>query len=246
MKKLIAVAAALGAVGCTPAYNRAALREELQESRLVIVDDPDVFQAGQARPQLPLPFRMAVVPPTVMNTCSYGVPEEMEGERREILACGDKLRAAGIISDLVLIPEMLIGRSVRNGEFYRDLRVAAARLQADAVLVLRSVSDVESYINPLGVLDITLVGMVVLPGHHKDALTIVEGVLLDNRNQYVYLALSAEGMGSTFGPLASIEARPAIRRSRVAALKCFGDKLVQEAGRASLDGLGSRYATPGK
>lgn len=246
MKKLTALMALLVLVGCTTAPNRTSMQQELEETRLVWVDDPDVFQVQQIRPQLPLPFRLAVVPPSLMHHDRYGTPGETDGERREILAWGDKLRDAGIISELILIPEMLVTHQGRNPEFCRDLRVAAARLGADAILVLRSVSDVSSYINPLGILDVTLVGMVVVPGHHKDALTIVEGMLLDNRNQYVYLTVSAEGSGSTFGPLASIDAHPAVRRSRVAALKCFGDKLVAAAGRAPFDPAGPRYGTPGK
>ena len=56
--------------------------------------------------------------------------------------------------------------------------------------------------------------MFLTPGHNKDALTIVEGMLVDNRNQYAYFAGSAEGTGTTMAPLASIEAKDAIHESR--------------------------------
>ncbi len=246
MRTLIALAAVLAAVGCSPAYNRTVMEQELQDTRQILVDDIDVLRAGEVRPQLPLPFRLAVVPPSVMNVRHWGVPEELEGERREILAWGDKLRAAGVVSDLVIIPQMLIQTSAPSADLYRQLRVAAARLGADALLILRSATDVDSTVNPLCVLDLTIVGMFVVPGHHKDALTMLEGILVDNRNQFVYLALSAEGTGTACGPLASLDQRTAIQRARVAALKDFGDKLAAAASRVPLDSSGPRYGTPGK
>jgi len=114
------------------------------------------------------------------------------------------------------------------------------------VLILRSVTDVDSYINPLGLLDLTIAGMWLVPGHHKDALTIVEGVLIDNRNQFLYFAGSAEGTGSTFGPLAVIEERDAIRESRRNALHAFGERLARQAREARASVPGPRYETPGK
>jgi rhombotail lipoprotein len=247
MKTLIAIVAALSAAGCAAEFPRTEMQRELeQDGRQILVDDADVLHAGQVRPQLPLPFRMAVVPPSMMNSHRWGVPEELEGERKEIAAWGDRLRAEGVITDLVIIPQMLVRVGNNHPEFYRQLRVAAARLGADALLILNSVSDVDSYVNPLAVLDITIVGMFVVPGHHKDALTMVEGIMVDNRNQFVYLALSAEGTGTTCGTLVSLQERSAIQKSRVAALKNFGDQLVTEARRVPLDGGGPRYGTPGK
>ena len=71
-------------------------------------------------------------------------------------------------------------------------------------------------------------GMSVVPAHQKDALTIVEGMVIDNRNQFVYFAGSSEGMGSTFGPLATVHEQTAIQESRLEALKSFGDILLKE------------------
>src|SRR6185369_13525339 len=149
----------------------------------------------------------------------------MEGERDEILAWGEKLKKEGIVSELLMIPNMLMDLGVtRNGASYvKAVRVAAARLQADAVLFLRSVTDTESYANPLAVLDCTIVGMFLVPGHHREALTILEGMIIDNRNQFLYFASSAEGTGSATAPLAMFDARDAIAESRRNALRAFGD-----------------------
>src|SRR5436190_1151978 len=118
------------------------------------------------------------------------------------------------------------------------------RLQEDAVLILRSLTDTDTYVNPLAVLDVTIVGMFLIPGHHADALTIVEGLVIDNRNQFLYFAASAEGTGSTLGPLAVVEKRDAVGESRRNALRAFGETLVKEAGRARSFVPGPRYDTP--
>jgi len=150
------------------------------------------------------------------------------------------------VSAFMIIPRMLIDASPQHGGGVKAIRMAAARMQADAVLIMRSVTDVDAYINPLGVLDLTLVGLWLAPGHHKDALTIVEGMVIDNRNQFLYFAGSAEGTGSTFGPLAVIEERDAVRESRRNALHAFGERLAKEARAARTHVPGPRYDTPGK
>jgi rhombotail lipoprotein len=212
------------------------------------VDDLDVLQVEQLRPQIQFPIRLAVVPPARLSHPHWHeTTETMKGEQEELDALGEQLKKDGIVSAFMVIPRMLLDHSAaRTGGGLKAIRVAAARMQADAVLIMRSVTDVDSYLNPLGVLDLTLVGMWLIPGHHKNALTIVEGMVIDNRNQYLYFAGSAEGTGSTFGPLAVIEERDAIGESRRNAIHSFGERLSREARHARAAVPGARYETPGK
>ncbi|HLY07975.1 MAG TPA: hypothetical protein VKW04_01600 [Planctomycetota bacterium] len=248
MKILIAVLLGASAAGCSASFDRNAMAASLQQEQPLVFDDADILRVEQARPQLQFPIRLAVFPPSLFNRYTQGgEPRETEGQRAEILAWGETLRQEGIISDLILIPEILTTMTPsRSQGFIKDIRMAAARVQADAVLVLRSTTTVDSYVNPLGLLDLTIVGMFLAPGHHKEALTIVEGLVLDNRNQYVYLAATSEGTGKTMAPLASIDATNAIRESRRAALKSFGDLLVKEARRMHDWVPGPPYPTPGQ
>jgi len=96
----------------------------------------------------------------------------------------------------------------------------------------------------LSVLNLTLVGMVIVPGHHKEALTIIEGVVFDNRNEYVYLVASAEATSVATAPLALLDDRDASRKSRLGALHRFGDALAREAHRFRPGPPGPRYETP--
>jgi len=245
MKILIAILAGVAAAGCSTGFDRQAMNAEMDEEQPLVFDDADVLRAEQARPQLQFPIRLAVVPPTMFNRRGTGDRRETEGQRKEIMAWGDKLRDAGVVSDLFIIPELLLS-TVHTQSYLKDIRIAAARLQADAVLILRSSTDVDSYANLLCALDLTFVGMFVVPAHQKDALTIVEGMVLDNRNQYVYLAGSAEGMGTSFGPLVMVDERSAVRESRIEALKAFGDLLLREGRRLRGGAPGTLYPSAGQ
>jgi len=236
MKRLMALLwIGVSAVGCATGFNAVDMEAALQEERKLFTDDDDVTKIEQLKPQIKAPFRLAVAPPIQVTGRYWHDPRGlMEGERDEILAWGEKLKKEGIVSELLMIPNMLMDLGVtRNGASYvKAVRVAAARLQADAVLFLRSVTDTESYANPLAVLDCTIVGMFLVPGHHREALTILEGMIIDNRNQFLYFASSAEGTGSATAPLAMFDARDAIAESRRNALRAFGDLLLKDGRRA--------------
>jgi rhombotail lipoprotein len=249
MNKILIASAAIActALGCSSGFQRVAMERELQEDRRIVFDDWDVAQVEQLRPQIQFPIRLAVVPPDHhAHRYWQDSRESLKGEQEELDALGEQLKKDGIVSAFMIIPRMLIDMTPPQGSPVKSIRVAAARMQADAVLIMRSVTDVDSYINPLGVLDLTIVGMWLVPGHHKDALTIVEGMVIDNRNQFLYFAGSAEGTGSTFGPLSVIEERDAVRESRLNALHAFGERLAREARQARSTVPGPRYESPGK
>jgi len=236
MKKMIAILwIGASAVGCSSPFSRDEMSAALQEERKLFTDDDDVAKIEQLKPQIKAPFRLAVAPLIQVTGRYWYEPRGMmEGEREEIAAWGEKLKQEGILSELLVIPNMLMDFGVtRNGASYvKAVRVAAARLQADAVLFLRCVTDTESTANPLAFLDITIVGMFLIPGHHRDALTILEGMVIDNRNQFLYFASSAEGTGTATAPLAMFERGDAVAESRRNALKAFGELLLKDGRRA--------------
>jgi len=249
MKKLIGVLLGVLAAGCSFTPDREAMTAAIQEEQPVVFDDADVLRIEQARPQLQFPIRLAVVPPWMFRRYAgaTGEPKSTDGQRAEIVAWGEKLRQEGVVSDLIIIPDILVTMTPSRSQGYvKDIRMAAARVQADAVLVLRSTTTVGSYVNPLCLLDVTIVGMFVAPGHDKDALTLVEGLVFDNRNQYVYMAGTGEGKGTTVAPLASISELDAVKESRCSALRSFGEVLEKELGRMKNVVPGPLYPSPGQ
>lgn len=245
MKLITILIAGLSAVGCTASFNPTSMEERLWGGEKVFTD-LDLARIEQLKPQLPAPFRLAIAPPL---TNDYRLPQEMEGEREAIQAFAAELRKTGVVSDVIVLPKMLLGSSMsgrHTHDYFKAVRVASARVQADAVLIMSSVTDVSSFVNPLAILDVTLVGMVVVPGHHKEALTIIEGMVMDNRNEYLYWVGSAQGTGSTIGTLAHVNAESAARPSRVAALQAFGAALVRDANVLKGRPPGATYSTPGR
>jgi rhombotail lipoprotein len=249
MKKLMAILwVGAAATGCATGFNREAMQKDLVEDRRIFTDDEDVLKIDQLRPQVRLPIRLAVLAPARLGP--YGGDSGlMEGEREEIVSWGEKLKKEGIVSEFMIIPEMLLDTGVerhRSGPTLKSVRIAAARMQADAVLILRSITETDSYFNPLGVLDLTIVGLFLVPGHQRDALTMVEGMVIDNRNQFLYFAATAEGKGSATAPIAMMDKRDAVGESRRNALHAFGENLVLEARRAQAGMPGPRFDSPGQ
>ena len=245
MIKLTALLVAASAVGCSVGFNRTAMEQEFQEDRRIVFDDEDVLRIEQLKPQIRFPIRLAVVPPARVGQRYGGDTRPAKGEHEELMALGEQLKKEGIVSSFTLIPQFLLDTTSRAGGI-KSIRLAAARMQADSVLILRSNTDVDSYVNPLSVLNLTIVGMWLVPGHQRDALTMVEGLVLDNRNQFLYFAASAEGTGSTFGPVAVVQEKDAVAESRTNAMKAFGQTLLREARQARDYVPGPRYETPGK
>jgi rhombotail lipoprotein len=237
MMKSVAAILFLGvtAVGCSTSFNRTAMEEELQKEKQIVFDDGDILKIEQLRPQIQFPIRLAVVPPARVSP-RYWQEGSSKGEHEELMALGEQLKKDGIASSFTVIPQILLQGSDQS---LKAIRLAAARMGADAVLILKSVTDVDSYVNPLSVLNVTIIGLWLAPGHHTEALTMVEGMVIDNRNQFLYFAGSAEGSGSTFGPALVIKDRDAVGESRRNALHSFGEILIKEARQA-------KAALPGK
>ena len=245
MKLLPILCAALSAVGCSASFNVAKM-EARQWGGEKVFTDMDLARIEQLRPQLTLPFRLAVAPPLYADWRS---PQQLEGELAAIQAWGADLKKSGLVSEFIVLPKLLLGSSFggrHTHDYLKAVRVAAARMQADAVLLLSSVTDVSSYVNPLCILNATIVGLYVAPGHHKAALTIIEGIVMDNRNEFLYWTGSVQARGSTMGPAALIDEDDAIRESRTAALKAFGEALTRDAQAFKPGPPGAKYPTQGR
>jgi hypothetical protein len=226
---------ALWLTGCAKGFNRGEMDSALRASspRYTSSSGLSVEEIEKLQPQIKLPIRLAVGPPIFADRRWHS--DRLDGwtpeESSEIEFWEQRLRSAGIVREVVLLPPMLVEacKSDDPGRVIRARRTAAARLQADALLVLNVATDVDQYVNPASVLDLTLVGLWVVPGHHVDALTIIEGAMIDNRNEYVYVLARGEGEERMLRPLAYARAEHAVQRSRRQALTSFGDAFVREA-----------------
>lgn len=92
-----------------------------------------------------------------------------------------QLKNAGIIDDFFVINNS----TVRENNI-KDVRIAAARHHADAVLMIDNYRDSDRYINPLGITYLTVVAAYILPGTEVEAIGAVSATLWDTRNEYLY------------------------------------------------------------
>jgi rhombotail lipoprotein len=206
----------LGLSGCvmSSGFNRGLLESRLREENAKITDD-DIKQIQTLKPQLHFPCRIAVA-------LTAGGDWRWAPKDRQALDHWDKaLRDKGIASDVVFMSTMFL-----HGDSLKELRAAAAKYGADALLVIKGSAATSSSMNPAAVLNVTVLGGFVVPGSHRDALFLIEGGLVDVANGYLYASMEAEGEGRTMGPTFIIEERDAIDRAKQEALTAFGPELL--------------------
>jgi hypothetical protein len=113
-----------------------------------------------------------------------------------LMSAEARLIEHGIVTEMVVINEAAIESDDLNG-----LRLAAARYDADAVLVIRGAADTRWYWrNWLAVFDFTIIGGFLVHASNRDALVMVTGAVWEVDNEYMYVTLAEEGFGSVTSP----------------------------------------------
>jgi hypothetical protein len=123
----------------------------------------------------------------------------------------------------VLIDDSLVGYPYTE----KKIRTAAARYGTDAVFIIHGDYDVSGRSNIASVLYLSIVGMWVIPGSHRDIRYISDGTLMDTRNGYIYLSVEQNAEGSVVGPLMLVEEDVAIKEARSEAMKQMRDDFVE-------------------
>lgn len=207
----------LGLAGCvaTSGFNRTLLEGRLHEETNKVTDN-DIQQIQTLKPQLHFPCRIAVA-----LQAGAGEWRWTPKDRQAMETWAAALRQEGIASDVIFMSTMFM-----SGDTLKDLRASAARYGADALLLIKGAAVTDSRLNPLAVLDLTVVGGFLVPGSHRDALYKMDGGLIDVNNGYLYVSMETEGEGSTLAPTFIIEEKDAIEHAKQAALTAFGPELL--------------------
>jgi len=133
---------------------------------------------------------------------------------------------------LQIVPKSLAptcGYKADSDCYLTKSRESAARLGADAVLFLNDSTVTDSYVNPLSILNLTIVGMWMIPAHHRDAYTIYEASLFDINNGYLYAVAEGYGEQKSIRPFIYAEYSTGQEESRIKALNEMGLKLLKLA-----------------
>jgi hypothetical protein len=107
------------------------------------------------------------------------------------------------------------------------LRLAAAKCGADVLFIIHGAAQTDSYKNAASVFDLTIVGGYLVPGSHKDSLFMMEGLLLDVDNGFIYTGVRSEGVGKIIRPTFRIEEKDAIGRAKTKAINDFCEEVVK-------------------
>lgn len=209
---------------CSSTIDRGRMQQELATAAPEF-SSQTVEEIEKIRPQLSIPFRLAVAPPIWREDLQWS-----REERAELESWGAELKGIGLVSEFVLIPSVTyeISAASKRG-WFEQLRAAAARHHADAVLVVRDVDDTSQWVNVLSVLDLTIVACWFVPGHSAEAVSLMQALVLDNRNEYLYASAVGEGSARGTRPFAYLDAEEYRREARVLALKDLKESLLAQA-----------------
>ena len=177
----------------------------------------DIARAKNLRPQLRKPFRLAIFLPE---------PESKHWDwntrdKEEVRDIAEFLQNRRIVSQFAFLNTLTAA-----GSSPAEIRLAAARQGADALLVLKGRAKTTRSWNPLAFLYLTIVGYFVVPGTNIDALMTIESALFDVGNGYVYSTNEADGEGDTFGPGGVVREENALLRAKRRALETLAQEFL--------------------
>ena len=205
-------------LGCAQGLDRNALQERLNDGSLQSPDTAIADVRG-LKPQLQFPCRIAIYLKPGQHDWRW-TPED----KAEMQQWAAELKREGIVSDVFPLPELLISKDAKMD--VKALRLAAAKCGADALFVIHAAAQTDSYKNFATVFDLTILGGYVIPASHRDSLFMLEGVLLDVDNGYIYTAVQAEGEGKIMRPTFVIEDKDAVVKAKAKALSQFSDEVL--------------------
>jgi rhombotail lipoprotein len=179
-----------------------------------------VEEIRQLRPQATVPLKIAVISQNRRNLSQQ--------ERDIVEQLGEKLKQIGFVRSLEFIPQSLqptCGYRSDQNCFLNASRAAGARLGADAILFLNESAVTDAYVNPLSILNLTIVGMWVIPAHHRDSYSVYEASLFDIDNGYLYAVAEGHGENKIIRPYMYVEYGTGRDEASVKALNDISNRL---------------------
>lgn len=215
---LISLPACSGSRG----LNRHILQESFHD-RPDVVTDRDIAATMALQATLPSPYRLA------LYFTQKNFPNQPALQRVNwvsVDADGVQRALAPVQEEGVLTHAFLLANSTVQGHTLRDIRMAAARYNADAILIIDGASAVERYNNSHAAWYATGIGTYFAHGTESHALFMVEGTLWDVRTGALYGTQTAEGETTLIGPAPSIDDKTAVAEAKDVAMARFGRELA--------------------
>ena len=208
----------VGGCASSRGFNREAMQDMLR-AEPDVVTERDIARALDMQSELPSPFRLALYFTTHQAPFHFSVqrPNWLSADKELVLNSLKALRDENVIKTAFVLADSTV-----QGTLNRDIRLAAARYNADVVLIVNGAASVDRYNNARAAWYATILGIYLAAGTHSDALFMIEGTLWDVRNGYLYGTQTAEGTAQSVGPAASLQDKEVVARAKEAALESFG------------------------
>ncbi|MBY0315060.1 MAG: hypothetical protein K2Q26_06050 [Bdellovibrionales bacterium] len=111
----------------------------------------------------------------------------------------------------------------------RDIRTAAAKARADAVLVIEGVGAVKTDMNSLSGTYVLLLPAFFVPGNTIESLFVVNSAMWDVRNEMLYMSSSSEGqLSDEYVPAWKKRDAFYLAEAKSRALESFKNRLTQD------------------
>ena len=178
---LIALTAAVSFSGCAKSYVNSPAVARAREAKRAEFSDPLIARATNAKPTMQFPATI------VIAANDHTVREHIREHIRALSALGklDGLDSLPQLARTVIVSPVVVGDTDQEHRISADLRLreAAAKLHADAVLIIANESQLTdgSVVAPLTALSLGL-----FPNKRYELISTAFAALVDTRTGYIY------------------------------------------------------------
>jgi hypothetical protein len=205
-------------------FDRTAMRATLGIAEIPAAQHASaVAHADMPNPPHPLRLALYFVERDLPIRHKIRLAKWTDSEKDALLKRLAPLQHEGIAADTFLLTDSTI-----HGYDVHKIRQAAARYDADAVLIVEGVGSVDRYNNGYAAWYVTLIGAYVAPGTVSDALFMIHSNLWDARTERLYATQTVEGRSSLTGSAVLLEDGQVLAQAKTAALAEFGKRTVDE------------------
>lgn len=227
MKKLIVgcciIFAILNIFGCAKkGFDRGAIRENMYSEP--ITTDAEINRILELKPQIKFPFKLGVY---FSESYNRWYRDTKWNKDEQDITWLEQLKSEGIISEVIPISSSTVSSDNDKKSFLKIIRLAAARHNVDAVLIIDYNYGVDRYNNYAAALYLTIVGGYLVPGTHSDALVLMSSAMWDVRNEYLYLTVDVEGDAQKIGPAFVLEDKDSVNFAKEKALKEMKEEVLK-------------------
>ncbi len=212
----LAVVILTGCAG-SKGLDRASLKEALRADTEQLLAHSNPVPPQTSRLSVPFTLAVYLKPKTYLERRF----EWTDADKETLTAWGKRLKSEGVLSDILLLADSSV-----HGTTLNEIRLAAARYGADAVLIVDGAAAVDRYNNAKAAFAYwTILGAYLASGTHSDALVLLNGTFWEIRTQSLRFSVEAEGLVKAVGPAVFVRDQDTIERAKHQAIEAFEKRL---------------------